>query len=122
VRWHRRRPRRRRDRSAFRIFFPAADNGTRTTLALPYVMGLAKGAPNADNGRKLMTFLLSAPVQQTVAADALGVAVRTGLPADDAANAIAQSLHGVRIVQPDWNAVLRDLSGDLPAYQKATGQ
>lgn len=112
----------RSDKSAFRIFFPAGDDGSKATLAVPYVMGLAKGAPNADNGRQLMAYLLSAPVQRTVATDALGVSVRTDLPTDDAANALAQALHGVRIIQPDWDTVLRDLNGDLAAYQKATGQ
>ncbi len=110
------------DRSDFQIFFPAADDGTRSTLALPYVMGLTKGAPHADAGKQLMGFLLSAPVQQTVASDALGIAVRTDLPADDAAKTIAQTVQGVKIIQPDWNAVLRDLDTDLDAYRKATGQ
>lgn len=110
------------DKSNFTIFFPAADDGSRSTLALPYDMGLAKGAPNADGGTQLMTFLLSTPVQQTVAADALGVSPRTDLPADDAAKAIAQTIQGVKIIRPDWAAVLRDLDTDLAAYQKATGQ
>ena len=110
------------DKSNFKIFFPAADDGTRSTLALPYVMGLTTGAPNADGGRQLMTFLLSTPVQQTVAADALGVSPRTDLAADDAAKAIAQTVQGVKVIRPDWEAVLRDLNGDIAAYQKATGQ
>ena len=109
------------DRSNFRIFFPAADDGTRSTVVLPYVMGLAKGAPNADAGRRLMTFLLSEPVQRTVAPEALGLPVRTGLPADPAAAAITRTLKGVQLVRPDWDAVLRDLDSDLAAYQKATG-
>jgi 2-aminoethylphosphonate transport system substrate-binding protein len=110
------------DRSNFKIFFPAGDDGVRSTLALPYVMGLATGAPRADAGKQLMAFLLSVPVQRTVAADALGVSPRTDLPPDEAADRIAQTVQGVKIIHPDWDAVLRDLDGDIAAYQKATGQ
>jgi 2-aminoethylphosphonate transport system substrate-binding protein len=85
-------------------------------------MGLTRGAPNADAGKQLMTFLLSPAVQRTVASDALGVSVRTDVPADDASRAIAQTVQGVKVIQPDWSAVLRDLNGDISAYQKATGQ
>jgi 2-aminoethylphosphonate transport system substrate-binding protein len=110
------------DKSNFRIFFPAADDGSRSTVALPYVMGLTKGAPHADAGKRLMTFLLSVPVQRTVAGEALGVSPRTDLPADPAATAIADTVRGVRIVRPDWTQVLHDLGPDLAAYQKATKQ
>ena len=47
------------DGSKFDIFFPADADGNRTTVALPYVMGLAKGAPHAEQAKKLMEFLLS---------------------------------------------------------------
>ena len=33
------------------------------TLVFPYVMGLVKGGPNADNGRKILDFVLSAESQ-----------------------------------------------------------
>jgi 2-aminoethylphosphonate transport system substrate-binding protein len=107
------------DGSTFQIFFPAADDGTRSTLALPYVMGLAQGAPHADAGKQLMTFLLSQPVQQTVGTDALGLSVRADVPATPE---IAATVDGVTVIQPDWDAVLRDLDGDLAAYRTATGQ
>jgi 2-aminoethylphosphonate transport system substrate-binding protein len=110
------------DKSNFKIFFPSADDGNRSTLALPYVMGLAKGAPQTDAGKQLMTFLLSAPVQKTIAAEALGISPRTDLPADEAATQIAQTMQGVKIIHPDWTGVLRDLDGDIVAYNKATGQ
>lgn len=35
------------------------------TLVFPYVMGLVKGSPNADNGRKILDFVLS-PESQTL--------------------------------------------------------
>ena len=109
------------DKSTFQIFFPATDDGTRSTLVLPYVMGLTKGAPHADAAKQLMTFLLSQPVQKTVASEALGVSVRTDLPADDASAQIAKTVDGVKLIRPDWNTVLTNLDADVAAYQKATG-
>ena len=42
-----------------RVFWPAAPDGKRYTFALPYYMGLVKGAPHADAGKKLIDFMLS---------------------------------------------------------------
>src|SRR6201994_623199 len=64
------------DGSKFQIFFPAAEDGKRTTVSLPYVAGITKGAPHADSGKKLLAFLLSDDVQNTVEPDALGIPVR----------------------------------------------
>ena len=45
--------------SKFNIFFPAMPDNSRTTVSLPYVAGLAKGAPQRDGARKLLAFLIS---------------------------------------------------------------
>ncbi|MGW0045412.1 2-aminoethylphosphonate ABC transporter substrate-binding protein [Rhodococcus sp. NPDC003348] len=112
------------DGSKFGLFFPANADGTRTTVALPYVMGLAKGAPQEDEAKKLMEYLLSETAQQAVGTKALGVSVRSDLAATTASagqNTPAGVLAGVDVWTPNWNDVLRDLDADVAAYQKATG-
>lgn len=111
------------DGSKFALFFPAMPDGVRTTVALPYVAGITKDAPHSDNARKLLEFLLSRPVQETVGSGALGLTVRTDLGASTPAGnpSPAATLAGVTVWRPDWNVVLADLDADLAAYQKATG-
>lgn len=112
------------DSSKFGLFFPANPDGTRTTVALPYVMGLAKGAPRADEAKKLMEYLLSEKAQRTVGTEALGVPVRSDLAAGadtGDTSTPAGVLTGVEVWTPNWNDVLRDLDADVAAYQKATG-
>ncbi|MDH6281755.1 2-aminoethylphosphonate ABC transporter substrate-binding protein [Prescottella agglutinans] len=113
------------DGSKFQIFFPAEADGKRTTVALPYVMGLAKGAPHSDGAKKLMEYLLSEKAQQGVATDGLGVSVRTdvrqaaGTSTDPSTP--AGLLNGVEVWTPNWNDVLASLDANVAAYQKATG-
>ncbi|MFI6867085.1 2-aminoethylphosphonate ABC transporter substrate-binding protein [Nocardia sp. NPDC050406] len=110
--------------SKFSLFFPASADGKRSTIALPYLMGLAKGAPNSEAGKKLMEFLLSADVQKTLP-DAMAVPARQelrSLTTTGTGPSPATLLTGVEIVNPDWNTVLAELDADLAAYQKATGQ
>ncbi|WP_045823544.1 2-aminoethylphosphonate ABC transporter substrate-binding protein [Williamsia herbipolensis] len=109
------------DKSAFEVFFPSDANGTRTTVSLPYVAGVATGAPHSENAKKLLEFLLSADVQKTVGPDALGVSVRSDVPADTSANSPARAIAGVTVWRPDWNSVLSGLDANIAAYQKATG-
>ncbi|WP_405491789.1 2-aminoethylphosphonate ABC transporter substrate-binding protein [Nocardia sp. NBC_00511] len=109
--------------SKFSVFFPATADGKQSTVALPYLMGLAKGAPHSDAGKKLMEFLLSADSQKTLT-DAFAVSARTDLK-DAAAPAGTVSpatvVKNVEIVHPDWNTVLDSLDADVAAYTKATG-
>nr|WP_228824039.1 2-aminoethylphosphonate ABC transporter substrate-binding protein [Nocardia blacklockiae] len=110
--------------SKFNVFFPATADGKRSTVAVPYVMGLAAGAPHRDSAKKLMEYLLSADVQKTLGPDAMAVPARTdlrGVPAPAGTVSPAAYLDGVTVVTPDWNKVLDDLDGDIAAYQKATG-
>lgn len=112
------------DGSTFDIFFPA-DGGKRTTIALPYVMGLANGAPNSDDAKKLMEYLLSEKAQKTIATDALGVSVRTDVrdASDTSTDASTPTglVNGVEVWTPNWDEVLTSLDADIAAYQKATG-
>ncbi|MFC9433467.1 2-aminoethylphosphonate ABC transporter substrate-binding protein [Nocardia sp. NPDC057030] len=110
--------------SKFTVFFPAAADGKRSTVAVPYVMGLAKGAPHKSDATKLMTFLLSAEAQKTLSPDAFAVPARADLrdaPATGSGPSPSAALKGVELLPVDWNKVLTDLDGDLAAYQKATG-
>lgn len=112
------------DGSKFNLFFPAMPDGTRTTVALPYFAGITKGAPHADNAKKLLKFFLSEDVQKTVGPDALGMPVISGIDAgagSGTGQTPAQVLSGVTVWRPDWNQVISTLDADVAAYQKATG-
>ncbi|BCK54451.1 2-aminoethylphosphonate ABC transporter substrate-binding protein [Nocardia wallacei] len=110
--------------SRFTVFFPATADGKRSTVAVPYVMGMAKGAPHRDAARKLMEYLLSTEAQRTLGPDAMAFPARRDVPdvppADGAVSPSAL-IRDVTVVRPDWNEVLEDLDGDIAAYQKATG-
>lgn len=111
------------DKSAYEVFFPKADDGKRSTVALPYDMGLAANAPHKDNAEKLISYLLSKDVQATVSSKAFGIPVRTDVtPTDANYTALKKTMDGVNIVSPDWNAVQSSLAEDLNAYSTATGQ
>jgi 2-aminoethylphosphonate transport system substrate-binding protein len=112
------------DGSKFNIFIPTAADGKKTTVSLPYVAGVTKGAPHVDGAKKLLAYLISEDVQKTVAPEALGIPVLDSLssPSGDAGpNTPAGVLKGVEVFVPDWNAVLADLDADVAAYSKATG-
>ena len=110
------------DKSNFKVFFPGKPGGAPSTFALPYVMGLAAGAPHADAGRKLAEFLLSTDAQSQVSAQAFGIPARSDVTAtDDNAKVVADTLKGVQIWQPDWNQILADQTADIAAYKQALG-
>jgi 2-aminoethylphosphonate transport system substrate-binding protein len=113
------------DGSKFTVFIPGTLDGLRTTVSLPYVAGVTKGAPHADGAKKLLAYLVSQDVQKTVAPEALGIPVLDSLvkSSEDAAgpNTPAAALRGVEVWVPDWNTVLSELDTDVAAYQKATG-
>jgi 2-aminoethylphosphonate transport system substrate-binding protein len=103
-----------------RVFFPAGPNGKRSVFPLPYYIGLVANAPNADNGRKLIDFLLSEAAQQEVSSVAQGFPVRSDVhPTDDNFKKLNAMLEGVEVWSPDWAKVLSDLPADVAAYNKA---
>jgi 2-aminoethylphosphonate transport system substrate-binding protein len=106
----------------FEVFFPADDQGKRSTFALPYYAGLVTGAPHADNGKKLLDFLFSPEVQATTV-EAYGVPARSDVtPSGPKADKVKAALRGVDLWQPDWDLVLGKLDADLAAYKKAVGR
>jgi 2-aminoethylphosphonate transport system substrate-binding protein len=109
------------DKSAFTVFFPAEPGKAPQTVALPYDMGLTASAPHADNGKKLMAFLLAADVQKAVSSAAFGIPVRSDVtPTDANFAAVQKAIKGVEIYHPDWDAVLAGLDADVTAYNTAT--
>ncbi|ADG78711.1 Extracellular solute-binding protein family 1 OS=Tsukamurella paurometabola (strain ATCC 8368 / DSM / CCUG 35730 / CIP 100753 / JCM 10117 / KCTC 9821 /NBRC 16120 / NCIMB 702349 / NCTC 13040) OX=521096 GN=Tpau_2099 PE=4 SV=1 [Tsukamurella paurometabola] len=110
------------DKVAYEVFYPAF-GGKRSTLPLPYFMGLAAQAPHAANGTKLMEHLLSKQTQQNIPARAWGAPVRTDVtPSGQQWDAFRAAIDGVEIWYPNWDQVLSGLDADIKAYEKATGQ
>lgn len=111
------------DHVAYETFFPADDHGKRTTIALPYYMGITANAPHSANAAKLVDFLMSAPVQQTLAEKAFGMSARTDVTAGGPnAEAFTKAIAGVELWQPDWDDVNANFDALIAAYNKATGQ
>jgi len=110
------------DNPNIRVVFPAGPNGERSTLALPYYIGLVAGGPNTENGKKLIDFLLSKDAQSTVSAVAIGVPVRKDVVPTDANFAkLNEALQGVTVWTPDWTEVLKNLPADVARWRQATG-
>ena len=110
------------DNPNIKIFWPAGPDGQRSTFALPYYVGLVHGAPNADNGKKLIDFLLSAEAQKTVSSVAIGLPVRKDVqPSDENFKKIEATMQGVTVWTPDWAQVLKDLQADAARWRDATG-
>ncbi len=110
------------DNPNIKVFWPAAKDGTRSTFALPYYVGLVKGAPDAENGKKLIDFLLSKPAQETVSSVAVGMPVRDDVkPTDANYTKFEEAMKGVKVWTPDWAQVLKDLPADSAKWRQATG-
>ncbi len=105
-----------------RVFWPAGPNGERSALPLPYYIGLVAGAPDADNGTKLIDFLLSKEAQEAVSSVAIGVPVRKDVtPTDVNYTRLQEALKGVTVWTPDWAEVLKDLPADVKRWHEVTG-
>src|ERR1700734_3401545 len=110
------------DNPNIKVFWPAGPNGERSALALPYYIGLVTGAPNGDNGKKLIDFLLSKEAQSTVSSVALGAPARKDVtPTDANFTKLHDILQGVTIWTPDWSEVLKGLPTDVARWREATG-
>jgi len=108
------------DNPNIRVFFPAGPDGKKTTFALPYYIGLVAHAPHADNGKKLIDFLLSKPAQQSVSTVAQGIPVRADVhPEDNAYKQSQAAMQGVSIWEPDWTQILANLQTDVGDYKQA---
>jgi 2-aminoethylphosphonate transport system substrate-binding protein len=110
------------DNPNIKIFWPAGPDGTRSTFALPYYVGLVNGAPNAENGKKLIDFLLSKEAQSTVSSVALGIPARKDVtPTDANFTKLKDALKDVTIWSPDWDDALNKLPDYIKRWNEATG-
>ena len=110
------------DNPNIKVFWPAGPNGERSAMPLPYYIGLVAGAPDADNGKKLIEFLLAKEAQGTVSSVALGMPVRKDVtPTDANFTRLHDSMQGVTVWTPDWAQVLKDLPADVGRWRQATG-
>ena len=108
------------DNPNIQIFFPTGPDGKKTAFPLPYYIGLVAGAPDTENGKKLIDFLLSEAAQKEISSVAKGLPVRSDVHPDDENFAKLHSmLEGVEIWAPDWNNVLKNLKEDVAAYNQA---
>ncbi len=91
-------------------------------MPLPYYIGLVAGAPDADNGKKLIDFLLAKEAQETVSSVATGMPVRKDVkPTDANYTHLQDAMKGVTVWTPDWAQVLKDLPADVKRWHEATG-
>jgi 2-aminoethylphosphonate transport system substrate-binding protein len=105
-----------------KVFWPEGPDGRRSTFALPYYIGLIKGAPHPDAGKKLIDFLLSADAQASLPSMAFGIPVRKDvMPSDEHFAAIHKLMDGVSIWTPNWPQTLKDLESDVAKWREATG-
>src|ERR1700677_2389690 len=110
------------DNPNIKVFWPAGPNGEHSAMPLPYYIGLVAGAPDADNGKKLIEFLLSKEAQGAVSSVALGMPVRKDVtPTDANFTKLHDAMQGVTIWTPDWAQVLKDLPADVGRWRQATG-
>jgi len=104
------------------VFWPAGPDGKRSTFALPYYVGLVKGAPHAEAGKQLIDFLLTKEAQQSLPELAFGIPVRSDVKGSDAnATKLQKTMEGVTVWTPDWAQVLKDLQADVAKWHEATG-
>jgi 2-aminoethylphosphonate transport system substrate-binding protein len=105
-----------------RVFWPAGPNGERSALPLPYYVGLVTGAPEPENGKKLIEFLLGKESQQSVSSVAIGAPVRKDVtPTDANFMRFNEAMKGVTVWTPDWMQVLKDLPADVKRWHEVTG-
>ena len=110
------------DKSNFSIVFPSEGTAAPETVALPYDIGLVKGAPHGSNGAMLAKFLLSATAQKQISTLAYGVPVRSDVTPNDPQYAKLQAaIKGVTVYHPDWDSVLSSLNSTVAAYNSAVG-
>ncbi|ELX8377969.1 2-aminoethylphosphonate ABC transporter substrate-binding protein [Providencia vermicola] len=104
-----------------KIFWPEDKQGERSTLVLPYVIGLVQNGPETENGKKLINFLLDKQSQNRVSELSWGIPVRTDItPTDEQYRTVMKTIDGVKSWQPDWNEVAISLSDDISRWQQVT--
>jgi len=110
------------DNPNIRVFWPTGPDGKRAAFSLPYYVGLVTGAPHAENGKKLIDFLLSTQAQMEVSSIAQGLPARQDVhPTDANYKQLHAMMEGVQIWSPDWAKVLEELPKDVARWHQETG-
>ncbi|MEU1592364.1 2-aminoethylphosphonate ABC transporter substrate-binding protein [Streptomyces sp. NPDC005708] len=103
------------------IWFPAKQGGKATTFALPYAAALLNKAPQSENGKKLLDFMLGRTAQQQVSEIGGGFSARTDVKATDAnAIALTKLMDSVEVFEPDWNDIDKNLQTYVDDWKSAT--
>ncbi|MGW8379974.1 2-aminoethylphosphonate ABC transporter substrate-binding protein [Streptomyces sp. ODS28] len=105
------------------IFFPATKKADKpSTFALPYAGGLVKGSKNAENGKKLLDFLLGEKAQEQATSVGKGFPARGDVkPEGKEAEELEKIMKGVQVFKPDWPTVAGNLNSYIGAWKSATG-
>lgn len=110
------------DNPNIRVFWPTGPDGKRAAFSLPYYAGLVTGAPHAENGKKLIDFLLGPQAQMEISSIAQGLPSRQDVhPTDANYKKLHAMMEGVDIWSPDWTKVLADLPADVARWHQETG-
>lgn len=105
------------------LFIPADESGKKTTFAAPYYMGLVTDAPQAENGKKLMDFLLTKQAQEQITPVAYGFPARSDVePTGEVADELEELMSGVTVWEPEWDSIAKDLPQLIAKWQEATAK
>ncbi|MBU9188532.1 2-aminoethylphosphonate ABC transporter substrate-binding protein [Burkholderia gladioli] len=100
------------------VFLAAKPGDAPTTFQLPYAIGLFKGGPNTEAGKKLIDYLMSTEVQSKVP-DMYGIPGRTDVPLTGKnGEAVKRAISGVKLIPVDWNAVMAKKAGWTERWKK----
>lgn len=86
------------------------------SLAIPYVMSLVKDAPNPDNGRALMDFVLSEEGQRLFTKFYLQPVLDVEIPNDIAEAMLPAALYQERVATPDFGEMTEAQDAFLEAW------
>jgi iron(III) transport system substrate-binding protein len=98
-----------------RVVYPDRDG--MGTLVMPTVAVLIKGAPHADNGRKLIDCLLSADVERTMAESAAHMPLRAGVPTPKT----VRPLSDIQAMSVDYRKVAQTMERIQPWLREWVG-
>ena len=105
------------DNPNIEVFIPADGSGTKVTFANPYYIALVKDAPQSENGKKLIDFLLAKKAQQDIGPIGKGFSPRQDVHATPK---LKQVMDGVKVWEPDWNDIAKRLPQLVSKWQQAT--
>jgi 2-aminoethylphosphonate transport system substrate-binding protein len=104
------------------IFFLDGEDGTPTTLSVPYTVGLVKDAPHEEAAKQLLDYLYTEDAQALVTTAGGGFPARTDVtPTGAVADDLAAIMAGVTVVHPDWDDIATNLDDYIDEWNTVTG-